>query len=145
MGNIAVVILLLSFLAIVQPLIKRPGVNYCTLGVVVIRRRVMCEPLRSLWVLRDGKCKEALHCMDGYSRKECQENCLKQFTTKAKPKPMPQPKPKPLTTCGTTEAEIKTTTVQYETTARGDLPSTRETRRPKRTRRTRRFTVKELC
>jgi len=131
------------------------GVNYCTMGVVVIRHRVMCDPLRSLWVLRDGKCKEALHCIDGYSKKQCEENCLNR-RTKVKPKPTPKPKPKPinlktaaksgrLTTCATTQAEIKRTTKQYQTTTRGYLPSTRETRRPKRTRRTRRYEIKEIC
>ncbi|KAI8036998.1 hypothetical protein M5D96_010314 [Drosophila gunungcola] len=70
MRNTAGVFLLIPFLNTVQSFHKRPGVNYCTLGVVLLKHRVMCEPLRSLWVLRNGKCREALHCIDGYSKKE---------------------------------------------------------------------------
>ncbi|XP_037713797.1 uncharacterized protein LOC119549665 [Drosophila subpulchrella] len=158
MRNITVVFLVFISLVLAHSLIKRPGVNYCTMGVVVIRQRVMCDPLRSLWVLRDGKCKEALHCVNGYSKKQCEENCLKRkITVKPKPVSKPKPKPKPpfnlqtgakskrLTTCATTQAEIKRTTEQYGITTRGNLPSTRETRRPKRTRRTRRYEIKEIC
>ncbi|XP_016946390.2 uncharacterized protein LOC108022056 [Drosophila biarmipes] len=147
-----VVILVLNFLVLSQSLKKRSGVNYCTMGVVVIRQRVMCDPLRPLWVLRDGKCKEALHCVDGYTKKQCQENCLGRKSV-VKPKPKSKPpinlntaaKSRRLSTCVTTQAEIKRTTEAYSTSTRGDLPSTRETRRPYRTRRTRRYSIKEIC
>ncbi|XP_017053905.1 uncharacterized protein LOC108096651 [Drosophila ficusphila] len=139
----AVVFLFISFSIIVM-CYRKPGVNYCTLPVAIIKDRAMCDPLRTLWVLRDGKCKEALQCMDGYSKKECQQHCLKKVT-KPKPKPKPKPTPTPMTTCGTTVAEIKTTTEQPNTTTIDDLYSTRETRRPRRTRRTRVYTIKEIC
>uniref|UniRef100_A0A6P4F756 Uncharacterized protein LOC108047496 n=1 Tax=Drosophila rhopaloa TaxID=1041015 RepID=A0A6P4F756_DRORH len=160
MRNIAGVFLIVTLLVNVQSLKKRSGVNYCTIGVVLMRYRVMCDPLRSLWVLRNGKCKEALHCIDGYSKKECQKNCLKKPKPKLTPKPNPEPnlKPKlksnpkrkppkstPITTCATTVAEIKTSTKQFETSRGIDLSSTKETRRPRRTRRTRVYTIREIC
>ncbi|KQS70250.1 uncharacterized protein LOC26526750 [Drosophila erecta] len=152
MGNTASVLLFQALLAIVQSLKKEPGVNYCTMPVVLIRPRMMCEPLRSLWVLRKGKCVEALHCMDGYSKKECNSNCFgKKKIIYLKTNPPTKPKlitkktAKPITTCATTEIEITTTTEYYEQSTGEFSPSTRETRRPKRTRRTRRFEIKEMC
>lgn len=114
---------------------------------------MMCSPLRSLWVLRKEKCVEALHCLDGYSKKECQDNCLKKSKKKKKvilsPATKPQLKTKDIQTtiasCATIEVEIKTTTEHYEPPREEFSPSTRETRRPKRTRRTRRYTIKEIC
>ncbi|KRJ98642.1 uncharacterized protein LOC26535146 [Drosophila yakuba] len=151
MSNTAVGFLFLDFLIVVQSLL--PGQNYCTMPVALIKYRMMCSPLLSLWVLREGKCVEALHCAKGYSKKECNDNCLGVQKTKKKLKSSPPTKPqlktkeipKPLTTCATTEVELKTTTEQYEPPKGQIVPPTRETRRPKRTRRTRRFTIKEIC
>ncbi|XP_017118511.1 uncharacterized protein LOC108140333 [Drosophila elegans] len=153
MRNTAGVFLFISCLNAVQSFYKRPGVNYCTLGVVLLKHRVMCEPLRSLWVLRNGKCREALHCIDGYSKKECETNCINKQQSKPESKSKHKhilslksiPQAVSIITCATTIAEIKTTTKQYETSTGADLSSTRETRRPRRTRRTRVFTIKEIC
>ncbi|KMY92775.1 uncharacterized protein LOC27208615 [Drosophila simulans] len=153
MRNTAGVFLFLTFLIIVRSLKKDPAVNYCTLGVVLIKHRMMCSPLRSLWVLRKGKCVEALHCMDGYSKKECRDNCLKQpkkkkkviLSTPTKPQIKTKEIQKTIASCATTEVEIKTTTEHFETPGEEFAPSTRETRRPKRTRRTRQFTIKQIC
>ncbi|KPU76006.1 uncharacterized protein Dana_GF26260 [Drosophila ananassae] len=41
-----------------------------------MREKTMCHPLRSIWVLRNGKCKEGLMCASGLSKKECEKYCL---------------------------------------------------------------------
>ncbi|XP_043662900.1 uncharacterized protein LOC122626635 [Drosophila teissieri] len=149
MRNTVGVFLSLVCLTIAKNLIK--GKDYCTVPIAMIRPRMMCHPLQSLWVIRKGKCVEALHCIDGYSKKECNDKCLrtkkKKIKRKTTPPTKPQTKeiPKPLTTCATTAVEFKTTTEQYEPPTGQFLTSTRETRRSRRTRRTRTSTLKEIC
>nr|XP_032291820.1 uncharacterized protein LOC26531155 [Drosophila virilis] len=58
------------------------NVDRCNLNIKIFPyARSLCEPLGSVWVMREGRCIMGLTCTKGYTEEECKKHCSTKATT----------------------------------------------------------------